>query len=87
LKGLITRDHYYLTANVINTVLSPDFISSLMPHPSKSKAQLESEAEDFSDVSSTGSDGSEDKIVEDNWVFPAVENNAKRPDFIQVHFS
>jgi hypothetical protein len=52
-----------------------------MPHPSKSKAH--SEAEDFSDVS-LGSDGSEDKIVEDNWVFPVVEHNAKRTDFIEV---
>ena len=57
-----------------------------MPRPSKSKAQSD-EAEDFSDViDSSGSDdnSSEDEFVEDKWVFPAVEPNAKRPEFIEV---
>lgn len=52
-----------------------------MPHPSKSKAQ--SEAEEFTDVSS-GSISSEDEVVEDNWVFPVVGHNAKRPEFKEV---
>ena len=53
----------------------------VMPHPSKSKAQ--SEAEEFTDVSS-GSISSEDEVVEDNWVFPVVGHNAKRPEFKEV---
>lgn len=51
-----------------------------MPRPPKSKVQ--SEAEEFSDVSS-GS-GSEDEVVEDNWVFPVVGHDAKRPEYIEV---
>jgi hypothetical protein len=51
-----------------------------MPHPPRSKAQ--SEAEEFSDVSSDSED--EFKVIEDNWVFPVVGHNAKRSEFIEV---
>jgi hypothetical protein len=52
-----------------------------MPHPSKSKAQ--SEAEEFSDVSS-GAFSSEDEVIEDNWVFPVVGDDAKRTEYKKV---
>lgn len=58
--------------------------SLVMPPPSKTKAQ--SEAEEFSDVSSDSANSidSEEEVIEDNWVFPVVGHNAKRHEFQEV---
>jgi hypothetical protein len=54
-----------------------------MPHKGKSKAQSDSEAEEFSNF--TNSDGSEvEEVLEDNWVFPVLGPNAQRKDFQEV---